>query len=128
MRSAESDFSWRWAFLRRRSVGILWQFSSVRPWCFPGGFSVRRAEILRPSVDFYGVGFMGFSFLRFLGLLKTAGATCLHFLSDKEIQRLREQIEDSVGLKTFVSEDDIYIFELALEEIIEIFGVLLRLW
>ncbi|KAM6568652.1 hypothetical protein CsatB_016637 [Cannabis sativa] len=47
-----------------------------------------------------------------------------HCLSDKEIQRLREQIEDSVGVKTLVSEDDNYLIELALEEIIENFGCL----
>lgn len=47
-----------------------------------------------------------------------------HCLSDSEIQRLREQIEDSVGVKRLVSEDDDYLMELALEEIIENFGCL----
>ena len=47
-----------------------------------------------------------------------------HCLSDKEVQRLREEIEDSVGVKMLVSEDDNYLMELALEEIIENFGYL----
>ncbi|XP_062117491.1 protein PSK SIMULATOR 1-like [Humulus lupulus] len=51
-------------------------------------------------------------------------ANLWHCLGDKEIQRLREQIEDSVGVKMLVSEDDNYLFELALEEIIENFGCL----
>ncbi|PON56110.1 hypothetical protein PanWU01x14_183190 [Parasponia andersonii] len=47
-----------------------------------------------------------------------------HCLSDKEVQRLRELIEDSVGVRRLVSEDDEYLMELALEEIIENFGCL----
>ncbi|KAH7512093.1 hypothetical protein FEM48_Zijuj12G0053900 [Ziziphus jujuba var. spinosa] len=49
-----------------------------------------------------------------------------HFLSDKEIFRLREQIVDLVGAKRLVSEDDDYLMELALDEIIEDLGQLSR--
>lgn len=49
-----------------------------------------------------------------------------HSLSDKEILRLREQIADSAGIKRFVSEDEEYLMELALEEMIENFGCLSR--
>lgn len=53
-------------------------------------------------------------------------ANLWHYLSDKEILRMREQILDSVGAKRLVSEDDDYLMELALDEIIENLGHLSR--
>jgi hypothetical protein len=47
-------------------------------------------------------------------------------LSDKEFPRLRKEIVNSIGLKKLVSEDDDYLMELALNEIVENFVFLAR--
>lgn len=47
-------------------------------------------------------------------------------LSDKEVHRLREQIVNLIGLEKLVSEDNDYLMELALNEIIENFIFLAR--
>lgn len=53
-------------------------------------------------------------------------ANLWHYLSNKEILMLKEQIVNSVGAKRLVSEDDDYMMELALDEIIENLGHLAR--
>ncbi|GMI96625.1 hypothetical protein like AT5G04550 [Hibiscus trionum] len=45
-----------------------------------------------------------------------------HFLDDGEILKLRKQITNSIGIRRLVSEDENYIMDLALNEIIENFG------
>lgn len=49
-----------------------------------------------------------------------------NYLSDKEILRLKEQIINSAGAKRLVSEDDDYMMELVLDEIIENVGHLAK--
>ncbi|KAE8098456.1 hypothetical protein FH972_016518 [Carpinus fangiana] len=49
-----------------------------------------------------------------------------HCLSEKEVHRLRKDIVNSIGLKKLVSEDDDYLMELALNEIVENFVFLAR--
>ncbi|KAF3441732.1 hypothetical protein FNV43_RR15647 [Rhamnella rubrinervis] len=53
-------------------------------------------------------------------------ANLWHSLSDEEIITLKEQIVNSVGAKRLVSDDDDYMMELALDEIIENLGHLAR--
>lgn len=43
-------------------------------------------------------------------------------LSERELNRLSEEITDSIGVKKLVAEDDDYLMDLALNEIIENFG------
>ncbi|KAH7553652.1 hypothetical protein JRO89_XS12G0038600 [Xanthoceras sorbifolium] len=49
-----------------------------------------------------------------------------HCLSEKEIDRLREEIVNSVGVKKLVADDDDYLMDLAFNEIIENFGNVAR--
>ncbi|KAL5545948.1 hypothetical protein UlMin_005635 [Ulmus minor] len=49
-----------------------------------------------------------------------------HSLSDREIIRMKEEILGSVGVRRLVSEDDNYLMELALDEIIDNAGCLSR--
>ncbi|GMI80933.1 hypothetical protein like AT5G04550 [Hibiscus trionum] len=45
-----------------------------------------------------------------------------HSLDDREILRLREEIEDSIGIQRLVSDDENYLMDLALNEVMENFG------
>ncbi|KAG6640493.1 hypothetical protein I3843_09G007400 [Carya illinoinensis] len=47
-------------------------------------------------------------------------------LGDKELHRLREEVANSIGLKKLVSDDDDYLMELALNEIVENFVFVAR--
>ncbi|KAK8489828.1 hypothetical protein V6N11_013115 [Hibiscus sabdariffa] len=45
-----------------------------------------------------------------------------HSLDDREILSLREEIEDSIGIQRLVSDDENYLMDLALNEVMENFG------
>ncbi|MBA0608008.1 hypothetical protein Godav_020260 [Gossypium davidsonii] len=45
-----------------------------------------------------------------------------HSLDDREIFRLREEIANSIGIQRLVSDDESYVMDLALNEVIENFG------
>ncbi|KAJ7971482.1 hypothetical protein O6P43_009508 [Quillaja saponaria] len=49
-----------------------------------------------------------------------------HCLSDKEVLRLRQEIVNSIGIRKMVSDDEDYLMELALNEILENFEFLAR--
>lgn len=49
-----------------------------------------------------------------------------HCLEDGQLQRLREEIANSTGIKKFISEDDEYLMELAFAEVMENVGYVAR--
>lgn len=49
-----------------------------------------------------------------------------HCLEDGQVQRLREEIANSTGIKKFISEDDDYLMELAFAEVMENVGYVAR--
>lgn len=49
-----------------------------------------------------------------------------HCLEDGQVQRLREEIENSTGIKKFISEDDDYLMDLAFAEVMENVGYVAR--
>lgn len=49
-----------------------------------------------------------------------------HCLEDGQLQRLREEIANSTGIKRFISEDDEYLMELAFAEVMENVGYVAR--
>uniref|UniRef100_A0A2C9V8B0 DUF668 domain-containing protein n=1 Tax=Manihot esculenta TaxID=3983 RepID=A0A2C9V8B0_MANES len=49
-----------------------------------------------------------------------------HFLSEKKIYRLKKEIVNSIGIQKLVADDDAYVMDLALNEIMEEFGLVSR--
>ncbi|KAJ0027836.1 hypothetical protein Pint_35848 [Pistacia integerrima] len=75
-----------------------------------------------PETDKAVIGILAYEVANLMSKL-----VCMwHSLSEKEVVRLREEIVYSVGVQKLVSDDDVYLMDLAFNEIIENFGNVAR--
>ncbi|KAK8485155.1 hypothetical protein V6N13_024906 [Hibiscus sabdariffa] len=70
------------------------------------------------STDKVVLGILAFEVASFMSKV----VNLWHSLDDREILRLREEIEDSIGIQRLVSDDENYLMDLALNEVMENFG------
>ncbi|KAF2289775.1 hypothetical protein GH714_038574 [Hevea brasiliensis] len=75
-----------------------------------------------PETDKAAIGVMAFE----VASLMSKVVHLWHFLSDEEICRLRKEIVNSIGIRKLVADDDDYVMDLALNEIMENFGLVSR--
>ncbi|KAK6290151.1 PREDICTED: uncharacterized protein LOC18598143 [Theobroma cacao] len=74
------------------------------------------------STDKVVLGILAFEVTRLMSKV----VNLWHALDDREILKLREEIADSIGIQRLVSDDENYLMDLALNEVIENFGNLAK--